>query len=159
MKDCLSTKFRFCFEKIFKPSNILYFTGIDNQFTDICICNQNFDLRTFAKYFGNPSKLEEILSNVKTVLWTSNANFDLVICRLHLYHNMQLVIFGVDKDKNLIIQFPVFIQPYTQPLILYQLETAPVPIIDQNTQAQTYTHLQGEKKPYITLNSETHISI
>ena len=27
---------------------------------------------------------------------------------------MQLVTFGIDKDKNLIIQFPVFIQPYTQ---------------------------------------------
>ena len=31
--------------------------------------------------------------------------------------------FGIDKDKNLIIQFPVFIQPYTQqPLILYLIE-------------------------------------
>ena len=72
---------------------------------------------------------------------------------------MQLVTFGIDKDKNLIVQFPVFIQPYTQQaLILYQMETAPVPIIDQNTQAQSYTHLQL-KKPYIALNSETYISI
>ena len=72
---------------------------------------------------------------------------------------MQLVTFGIDKNKNLIIQFPVFIQPYTQqPLILYQLETVPVPIIDQNTQAQSYTHLEVNK-PYIALNSETYISI
>ena len=50
---------------------------------------------------------------------------------------MQLVTFGTDKDKNLIIQFPVFIQLYTQhPLILYQLDTTPVPIIDKNTQVQ-----------------------
>ena len=71
---------------------------------------------------------------------------------------MQLVTFGIDKNKNL-IQFPVFIQPYTQqPLILYQLETVPVPIIDQNTQAQLYTYLQVEK-PYIALNIETCISI
>ena len=67
--------------------------------------------------------------------------------------------FGIDKDKNLIIQFPVFIQPYTQqPLILYQIETVPVLIIDQNTQAQSYMHLQVNK-PYIALNSETYISI
>ena len=40
---------------------------------------------------------------------------------------MQLVTFGIDKDKNL-IQFLVFIQTYTQqPLVLYQLETVPVP--------------------------------
>ena len=72
---------------------------------------------------------------------------------------MQLVTFGIDKDKNLIILFPVFVQPYTQqPLILYQLETVPVPIIDQNTQVKSYTHLQIHT-PYITLNSETYISI
>ena len=67
--------------------------------------------------------------------------------------------FGIDKDKNLILQFPVFIQPYTQqPLILYQIETVPILIIDQNTQAQSYTHLQIDK-PDIALNSETYISI
>ena len=72
---------------------------------------------------------------------------------------MQLVRFGIDKDKNLIVQFPVFIQPYTQqPLTLYQIEAVPVPIIDQNTQAQSYIHLQVNK-PYIALNSETFISI
>ena len=72
---------------------------------------------------------------------------------------MKLVTFGIDKERNLIIQFPVFIQLYTQqPLILYQIETVPVPIIDQNTQVQSYTHLQI-KKPYIALNSETYITI
>ena len=49
---------------------------------------------------------------------------------------MQLVTFGIDKDMNLVIQFPVFLQPYTQkPLILYQLET----LLDQNTKAQSHT--------------------
>ena len=105
------------------------------------------------------SKLKEILSEVKTALQTSNPDYDLVIDRLYLHYDMQLVTFGINKDKHLIIQFPVFIQPYTQqPLILYQLETVPVPIIDQNTWAQSYTHLQVEK-PYIALNPETYISI
>ena len=46
---------------------------------------------------------------------------------------MKLVIFATDKDKNLIIQFPVFVQAYAQQqLILYQLETVPVLIVDQN---------------------------
>ena len=71
---------------------------------------------------------------------------------------MQLVTFGIDSDKNLIIQFLAFVQPYTQqPIILYQLETVPVSIIDQNTQVHSYTHLQIEKS-YIALNSETYIS-
>ena len=72
---------------------------------------------------------------------------------------MQLVTFGIDRDKNVIIQFPVFIQPYTQqPLLLYQLEIVPIPIVDQNTQAHSYTHLPIGK-PYIALNSETYISL
>ena len=51
---------------------------------------------------------------------------------------MKLVTFHIDTDKNTIVQFPVFIQPYTQqPLILYQIETVPVPIIDQNAQAKS----------------------
>ena len=72
---------------------------------------------------------------------------------------MKLVTFGIDKERNLIIQFSVFIQLYTQqPLILYQIETVPVPVIDQNTKVQSYTHLQINKH-YIALNSETYISI
>ena len=43
-------------------------------------------------------------------------------------------------------------------MILYQLETVPVPISDRNTEAQSYTHLQV-RKPYIALNSETYISL
>ena len=72
---------------------------------------------------------------------------------------MQLVTFGIDKDMNLVIQFLVFIQPYMQgPLILYQLETVPVLVLDENIEAHSYTHLRG-RKPYIALNSETYISL
>ena len=93
-----------------------------------------------------PSKLRKILNEIKIAIQKTNPNYDLVIDRLYLHYNMQLVTFDIDKDKNLIIQFPVFIQPYTQqPLILYQLETVLVPIIDQNTQAQSYMHLQVNK--------------
>ena len=78
---------------------------------------------------------------------------------MHLYYDMQLVTFGIDKDMNLVIQFPVFIQPYThKPLILYQLETVPVPVLDTDTEAQSYTHLKV-KMPYLALNSETYISL
>ena len=72
---------------------------------------------------------------------------------------MKLVTFGIDKERNLIIQFPGFKQSYIQqPLILYQMETVPVPIIDKNKQAPFYTHLQMDKS-YIALNSETYIII
>ena len=64
----------------------------------------------------------------------------MVMKRLYLYYDMKLVTFGIDRDRDLIIQFPVFIQPYTQqPLMLYQIETVPVPIIDQKA-ARTFLH-------------------
>ena len=85
-----------------------------------------------------PQKLKEILNAVRNTVRKTNPDYDLVIRRLHLYYDMKLVTFGIDKKKNLIIQFPIFIQPYTQqPLILYQIETVPVPIIDQNKQAHS----------------------
>ena len=71
---------------------------------------------------------------------------------------MKLVTFGIDKDRNSIIQLPVFIQPYTrQLLILYQVESVPVPTVDLSNQANSYAHLQIDRH-YIALNSKTHIS-
>ena len=72
---------------------------------------------------------------------------------------MKLVTFGIDYQKNLIIQFPVFVQLYTQTkLTLYQLETVPVPILDSGNKVQSYTQLKIEK-PYIALNDEMYIAI
>ena len=72
---------------------------------------------------------------------------------------MKLVTFDIDKQKNLIIQFPIFVQLYTQTkLTLYQIETVQVPILDVNDKAQSYTLLKVQK-PYIAGNEETYISL
>ena len=106
-----------------------------------------------------PSKLQKILAEVKKSLQHTNPDYALVLERLHLYYDMQLVTFGIDRDTNLVIQFPVFIQLYIQkPLVLYQLETVPVLILDTNIDTQSYTLLQVSK-PYLALNSETYISL
>ena len=76
-----------------------------------------------------------------------------------LHSDMKLVMFGIDYQKNLIIQFPVFVQLYTQTkLTMYQVEMVPVPILDASNKIQSYTQLKIEK-PYIALNDETYISI
>ena len=128
------------------------------------LCIYTSAIRVLAKgYLLNtlvtPSKLKEILSEVRKTLQVTNPDYDPVIDRLHLYYNMQLVTFGTDRDKNLIVKIPIFIQPYAQqPLIVYQVETVPVSILDQNDRAHSYTHVQV-KKPYIALNLETYISL
>ena len=106
-----------------------------------------------------PSKLEKILNEVRIAIAKSNKDYDLVLTRLYLYYDMKLVTFGIDNQRNLIVQFPVFVQPYTQKrLIMYQIETVPVPILDENEQAHSYTELKIEK-PYIALNEETYITL
>ena len=69
-----------------------------------------------------PSKLENILKQVRIAIAKSNKDYDLVLTRLYLYYNMKLVTFRIDNQRNLIVQFPVFVQPYTQKrLIMYQI--------------------------------------
>ena len=57
-----------------------------------------------------PLKLKQILN--KVTIWKTKPDYDLFIKRLQLYYDMKLITFGIDNDKNLIVQFPVFIQPY-----------------------------------------------
>ena len=107
----------------------------------------------------SPSKLEKILKEVIIAIAKSNKDYDLVLTRPYLYYDMKLIMFGIDNQRNLIVQFPVFVQPYTQKrLIMYQIETVPVPILDETEQAQSYTELKIEK-PYIALNEETYIML
>ena len=99
------------------------------------------------------------MSEVRIAIAKSNKDYDLVLTRLYLYYDMKLVTFGIDNQRNLIVQFPVFIQPYTQKrLVMYQIETVPVPILDENEQVHLYTELKIEKL-YIALNEETHITL
>ena len=72
---------------------------------------------------------------------------------------MKLVTFGIDNQRNPIVQFPVFVQPYTQKrLIKYQIETVPIQILDKNNQVQSCTWLKIDK-PYIALNKEIYITL
>ena len=74
------------------------------------LCIYASAIRILAKgYLSNtlvtPIKLKEILTEVRKTLQVTNPDYDLVIDKLHLYYDMQLVTFGIDQDKNLIVQF------------------------------------------------------
>ena len=106
-----------------------------------------------------PIKLKEILDEVKKAIQITNPDYAIVLRRLHLYYDMKLVTFGINEERNCIVQFPIFIQLYMQQLsVLYQIKTVSVPILYLNKKAQSYIHLQTNK-PYKPLNSETYISL
>ena len=59
----------------------------------------------------------------------------------------------------MLLQFPVFIEPYTQkPLPLHHLGTVPVPIKHNNTEANSYTWLQP-RNDYLAMTEENYISL
>ena len=149
---------------------VLFLTTIKEKYVRIYEKFIN-ELRSYSKAIRNlsegylpitlimPSKLQTILWQVQLAITKSNQNYEIVLNRLYLYYDMKLVMFGIDYQKNLIIQFPVFVQPYTQTkLTLYQVESVPVPILDAGDKVQSYTQLKIEK-PYIALNDETYITI
>ena len=106
-----------------------------------------------------PSKLEKILKEVRITIAKSNKDYDLVLTRLNLYYNMKLVKFGIDNQRNLIVQFPVFVQPLHPEEIDYVSNwDSSCPILDENEQAHSYTELKIEK-PYIALNAEMYITL
>ena len=106
-------------------NSLLYLTTVQDKYialykeliTQLCIYATS--IKIMAKGYlpfslTTPSKLREILNDVvKTAIRKTNPDYDLVIDRTHPYYIMQLVTFDIDKDKNLLIQFPVFIQPYS----------------------------------------------
>ena len=55
-----------------------------------------------------------------------------------------MVTFAVDQQAHsLIVTFPAFIKNYKQPpLSLYEVETVPVPIIDKNVKANSYSQVR-----------------
>ena len=68
-------------------------------------------IRVLAKgYLPNtlltPKKLQSILTEVKKSLQHTNPDYTLVLDRLHLYYDMQLVTFGINKDMNLYHSIP-----------------------------------------------------
>ena len=52
-----------------------------------------------------PSRLQYILAEVRRSLQQANPDYTLVFERLHLYYDMPLVTFGVDRNVNLLFSF------------------------------------------------------
>ena len=105
-----------------------------------------------------PAKLKETLDEVKKAIQITTLDYDIAIKSLPLYYDMKLVTFGIKEGRNLIVQFPISYNHHTTTIVLYQIETTPVPIFNLNKMVQSYLHLQVNK-PYIALNSETYISL
>ena len=73
---------------------------------------------------------------------------------------MTMVTFTVHQQTHsLIVTFPAFIKNYKQPpLSLHEVETVPVPIIDKNVKANSYSQVRIEKS-YIAAGTDYYIQL
>ena len=91
------------------------------------------------------NQLREILGKVDAMV---KRNYpDYVLAATHISHYRDMVTFAVDQQTHsLIVTFPAFIKNYKQPpLSLYEVETVPVPIIDKNVKANSYSQVRIEE--------------
>ena len=110
--------------------------------------------------FFSDSRLKKILSEVQEMVQKGHPNYALAAEHISHYRDMKLVTFAVDQQTHsLIVTFPVFIQDYQRPpLSLFEIETVPVPIPDENEKADSYSQVQIEK-PYIAVGTEYYIQL
>ena len=59
---------------------------------------------------------------------------------------MRLVTFGIDEETRLVVCYPIFVKDFSRKsMTLYQIETVPVPIVDRNLEANSYSQAKMQK--------------
>ena len=106
------------------------------------------------------SQLREILGKVDAMVKRNYPDYVLAATHISHYRDMKMVTFAVDQQTHsLIVIFPAFIKNYKQPpLSLYEVETVPVPIIDKNVKANSYSQVRIEKS-YIAAGTDYYIQL
>ena len=104
------------------------------------------------------NQLREIIGKVDAMV--KRNYLDYVLAATYIFHkrDMKMVTFAVDQQTHsLIVTFPAFIKNYKQPP-LYEVETVPVPIIDKNVKANSYSQVRIEKS-YIAAGTDYYIQL
>ena len=104
--------------------------------------------------------IREILNEVETMVKKDYPDYVLAATHISHYRDMKLVTFAVDQETHsLIVTFPAFVKSFKQPpLSLYEVETVPVPIVDKNVQANSYSQVRIEKR-YIAAGTDYYIQL
>ena len=105
------------------------------------------------------NQLREILGKVDAMVKRNYPDYVLAVKHISHYRDMKMVTFSVDQQAHsLIVTFPAFIKNYNQPqLSLYEVETVPVPIIDKNVKANSYSQVKIEISELLMCKSIRHI--
>ena len=112
----------------------------------------------------SPEVLKGFLAEIKTFLKEYHPDYELVTEDIVDYYNMNFNTFGYENG-TLAVEVPIFLKPRVQePLLLYQVETVPVPYhinpdLAQGKEKQnSYTWIRPEK-PLLAMSTETYLDL
>ena len=107
----------------------------------------------------SPTDLVKISLAALKMIQKRHPDYVLAIPQASSYYDMRLVTFGIDEQDRLVVCFPIFVKDFSrEAMTLYQIETVPVPIVDTNLEANSYTQVTINK-PYIATNDDYYIQL
>ena len=107
----------------------------------------------------SPTDLVKISMAALKMVQKRHPDYVLAIPQTSSYYDMRLVTFGIDELDRLVVCFPIFVKDFSrESMTLYQIETVPVPIVDDNLEANSYSQVLINK-PYIATNDDYYIQL
>ena len=107
----------------------------------------------------SPTDIVRISQAALNMVKQGHPDYVLAIPQASSYYDMRLVTFGIDEDDRLVVCFPIFVKDFSRKsMTLYQIETVPVPIVDKNLEANSYSQAIM-KKPYIATNADYYVQL
>ena len=107
----------------------------------------------------SPTDLVKISVEALHMIQKKHPDYVLAIPQATSYYDMRLVTFGIDDEERLVVCFPIFVKDFNrEAFTLYQIETVPVPIVDTNLEADSYSKALVNK-PYIATNADYYIQL
>ena len=107
----------------------------------------------------SPTDIVRISQAALSMIKNKHPDYVLAIPQASSYYDMRLVTFGIDENDRLVVCFPIFVKDFSRKsMTLYQIETVPVPILDTNEEANSYSQAVINK-PYIATNNDYYIQL
>ena len=107
----------------------------------------------------SPTDIVRISQAALSMIKNKHPDYVLAIPQASSYYDMRLVTFGIDENDRLVVSFPIFVKDFSRKsMTLYQIETVPVPILDTNEEANSYSQAVINK-PYIATNNDYYIQL
>ena len=107
----------------------------------------------------SPTDIVRISQAALSMIKNKHPDYVLAIPQASSYYDMRLITFGIDENDRLVVCFPIFVKDFSRKsMTLYQIETVPVPILDTNEEANSYSQAVINK-PYIATNNDYYIQL